>query len=307
MTLLGPHRSPAPVPGRTGLGGFPPGLNMYADLHLHTCFSDGTYTPEELAGHAKRHGLATVALTDHDTVEGCERMEAACQANELSFVPGTELTAEHDGLELHLLGYFVDTLHPRLLTELARFQHVRQERIREMVSRLNALGIPLAAETVFALANCSSPGRPHVGRALVQTGHCASLDEAFERFLKRNRPAWVPKARMSAGDAIVLVQEAGGLAVLAHPGLNRIDHVIPDLVAAGLDGLECFHSKHSTSASAYYAELAGQHRLLITGGSDCHGMNKGQPLIGGIKLPDAYVQAMKERLGLRSAAAGMRT
>jgi predicted metal-dependent phosphoesterase TrpH len=268
---------------------------MFADLHLHTNFSDGTYTPEELAGHAKRQGLAVVALTDHDTVEGCARMAVACARLGLEFVPGSELTAELNGNELHLIGYFIDILNPRLLEEMAKFQAVRQNRIREMVSRLNKLNIPLQAEAVFAIANCLSPGRPHVGRALVQGGFCATLDEAFERFLKKHRPAWVPKFKISAADAIKLIHHAGGVAVMAHPGLNRSDDLIPLLAAAGLDGLECYHTKHSPATSEHYLNLAQQYHLIVTGGSDCHGMNKGKPLIGSIKLPYEHVQELKAR------------
>lgn len=268
---------------------------MFADLHLHTCFSDGTYTPEELAGHARRHGLHAVALTDHDTVEGCPRMALACAQNQLEFAPGAELTAELDGYELHLLSYFVDVHHPTLLNQLARFQAVRQNRIREMVARLNHLQIPLRAEAVFALANCQSPGRPHLARALVQAGFCTSLEEAFERFLKKHRPAWVPKLKLSAPDAIQLIHAAGGLAVLAHPGISRSDRLIAPLTEAGLDGLECFHTKHSAAASEHYVNLARHHRLLITGGSDCHGLNKGRPLIGTMRLPFDYFRQLRDR------------
>jgi len=269
---------------------------MVADLHLHTHFSDGTYTPLELAAQAKAHGLAAVALTDHDTVEGCTPTALACEREGIEFIAGTELTAEVDGNELHLLGYFIDTANPRLLLEMARFQTVRQERIREMVARLNRLNIPLAAEAVFALASCQSPGRPHVGRALVQAGYCADLDEAFERFLKKHRPAWVPKFKISSQSAIELLHQAGGLAVFAHPGLNRNDALIPRLVAEGLDGLECYHSKHTPAMSHHYLELAAKHELLITGGSDCHGLNKGQPLIGTVKLPYRYVEELKSKV-----------
>lgn len=275
---------------------------MFADLHLHTHFSDGTYTPIELAAQAKFHGLAAVALTDHDTVEGCTPMALACKNEGIEFISGTELTAEVEGNEIHLIGYLIDTSHPRLLSETAKFQTVRQERIREMVARLNRLNIPLQAETVFALASCQSPGRPHVGRALVQAGYCVTLDEAFERFLKKHRPAWVPKCKISAQSAIELIHDAGGAAVLAHPGLNRNDDVIPELVAAGLDGLECYHSKHNPAACEHYVQLAQQHELLVTGGSDCHGLNKGKPLIGSIKLPYVHVQHLKERSRQRRAA-----
>ncbi|MEW6305093.1 MAG: PHP domain-containing protein [Verrucomicrobiota bacterium] len=269
---------------------------------MHTYFSDGTYSPEELAGHGKRHGLAAMSLTDHDTVEGCARMAAACEREGIEFITGSELTAELEGIELHLLGYFIDPEHPRLLSELAKFQHVRQERIREMVARLNELGVPLAAEAVFAIANCRSPGRPHVGRALVQAGICTSLDEAFDRFLKRGRPAWVPKFRISAAEAIALIHESGGLAVMAHPGLNRTDDIIPALIEAGLDGIECFHSKHSTATSEHYLLMAEENDLLVTGGSDCHGMNKGKPLIGTMKLPYDYVQKLKDKAADRNRA-----
>ena len=272
---------------------------MVADLHLHTNFSDGTYTPEELVMHAARVGLSAIALTDHDTVEGCARLRLAAAAAGVEFVPGTELTAEVDGIELHLLAYFIDTHHPRLLTETARYQQVRQDRIREMVERLNKLGIPLQSETVFKLASCRSPGRPHVARALIQEGYCGNLDEAFERFLKKNRPAWVPKARVSAVDAIQLVHEAGGLAVMAHPGLNRTDEIIEGLVAAGMDGIECFHTKHSTTTSERYLTIADRYDLAVTGGSDCHGMSKGKPLIGTVKVPYNLVEKLKERLERR--------
>jgi predicted metal-dependent phosphoesterase TrpH len=275
---------------------------MFADLHLHTRFSDGTYTPEELVARAKQVGLSAIALTDHDTVEGCARTAVACEQAGLEFIPATELTAELEGEELHLLGYFLDTQHPTLLAEMAKFQTVRQNRIREMVARLNRLNIPLQADVVFAIANCRSPGRPHVGRALVEGGFCGTMDEAFERFLKKNRPAWVPKFKISALDAIGLIHQAGGLAGLAHPGLNPTDAIIPELVAGGLDALECFHTKHSAAMSERYTRLASEHNLAITGGSDCHGLNKGKPLIGTVRLPYACVTQLKERLGRRETA-----
>ena len=274
----------------------------FADLHLHTNFSDGTFSPEELVGHGARLGFAAMALTDHDSVEGCARMTAACAAADIEFIPGTELTAEHNDTELHLLGYFVDTQNKKLLTEIAKFQVVRQNRIREMVACINQLGVPLQAEAVFALANCKSPGRPHVARALVKAGLVANLDEAFERFLKKNRPAWVPKAKMSALEGIELVHQAGGLVIMAHPGLNRTDEIIPAIVDAGLDGIECFHTKHSTATSGRYLEIADKYHLLVTGGSDCHGFSKGKPLIGTVKLPYEHVEKMKAKIAERKSA-----
>lgn len=279
----------------------------FADLHLHSHFSDGTFAPEEIAERAKQSGLRALALTDHDTVEGCKRTAVACAAVGIEFITGTELTAEHNDHELHVLAYLVDTQNPMLVTEIAKFQKVRQERIREMVARINELNIPLNVEDVFALANCRSPGRPHVARAMVKAKLCGTLDEAFERFLKKGRPAWVPKAKMSALEAIELIHQASGLAVMAHPGLNKTDESIPELVAAGLDGIECFHTKHNAATAERYQKLAREHNLLITGGSDCHGLSKGKPLIGTVKLDYLHVEklyAAKKAADEKRAAAG---
>ncbi len=267
---------------------------MFADLHLHTLFSDGTFTPEELAGHGRRLGFRAMALSDHDTVEGCARMGVACAEAGVEFIPAAELTAEQDGHELHILGYFLDTSDQNLLAELAKFQLVRQDRIREMVARIRKLNVPLSEEQVFEVANCRAPGRPHVARALVKAGLCGSLDEAFDRFLRKGKPAWVPKFKMSAPRAIELIHASGGLAVMAHPGLNNCDELIPELAQCGLDGLECYHTKHPWSTAEHYVRMAEQAELLITGGSDCHGLSKGRPLIGGIKLPYWRVEAMKK-------------
>jgi hypothetical protein len=268
---------------------------MFADLHLHTSFSDGTYSPEQLAMEGKRFNLGVLSLTDHDTMEGCPRMAVACASHGIEFVPGSELTAEQDDYELHLLGYYLDIHCEKLTKALAEFQTARQDRIREMVERIKQLGVPIEAEDVFRIANCQSPGRPHVGRVLVEKGVCKTMDEAFDRFLKKGRAGWVPKFRISAPDAIKLIHEAGGVAVMAHPGLNRSDDMIPELVEAGMDGIECFHTKHSTSVSEHYLQMAQQKDLLITGGSDCHGMNKGKPLIGSIRLPYSNVVKLRQR------------
>lgn len=266
-----------------------------ADLHLHTHHSDGTYTPADLVSTAAKTGLSIIAVTDHDTVEGCAEVGLLAARAGLGFLDGTEITAEFEGRELHILGYLFDPAHPGLLAELAQAQAIRQNRVREMVARLRARNVPLAEESVFRLADCRAPGRPHVARALVEGGFCASLDEAFERFLKKDRPAWVPKEKMSARRAVELIHAAGGVAVMAHPGLNRDDSLIAKLARLGLDGLECCHPKHSAAAAERYRRMASNLGLVATGGSDCHGRSKNRPTIGTVRIPVEWVEQLIAR------------
>jgi predicted metal-dependent phosphoesterase TrpH len=204
-------------------------------------------------------------------------------------------------MEVHILGYWLDTQSPALLSRLAGFQAVRTQRIRDMVNRLNHHGVAISAEAIFDVARCHSPGRPHVARALVQGGHCKSYDDAFERFLKKGRPGWVAKAKMDSATAIELVHAAGGVAVLAHPVLYRNDSIIPELAEQDLDGLECWHTKQAAEVSDGYARTAAELNLVATGGSDCHGLSKGQPMIGRVKLPYEQVEALQQRRQSRLA------
>jgi 3',5'-nucleoside bisphosphate phosphatase len=263
---------------------------MSADLHLHTHFSDGTFSPEELADAALKQSLKIIALTDHDTMEGCPRAQAACEKHGIEFIPGTELTADCDGDEVHILGYWLDPTHTPLRKALDRFQKVRQERIHQMVARLNEVDVPLKVESVLEMARCQAPGRPHVARALVAGGYVRNFDQAFERYLKKGCPAWVPKDKMSATDAVQLIHDAGGVAVLAHPGLYPRQQVIASVAGVGLDGLECWHSKHSRYQTSEYERLAREMGLVPTGGSDCHGRSKGQPIIGTVRIPRINVE-----------------
>lgn len=274
---------------------------MPADLHLHTRHSDGTYTPEELVACAHGLGLDTIAVTDHDTTEGCPAAARAAAAAGLAFVTGTELTAETGGREVHILGYFVDPEEPVFLAELQAAQRVRQERIHEMVRRLNARGVAVTTEAVFAIADCHSPGRPHVARALVAGGFVKNLDQAFEKYLKKNRPAWVPKKRLSVARAIRLIHGAGGVAVLAHPALNHDDQLVGRVAAAGLDGLECQHPRHDAAAVERYRRMADELGLVPTGGSDCHGQSKSRPTIGTVQIDTAQVAALRAARDRRHA------
>jgi predicted metal-dependent phosphoesterase TrpH len=268
----------------------------YIDLHLHTLFSDGVSTPEQVAEEAQKMGLAAIALTDHDTIEGCPRLAKACAERGIEFVPGTELSTDIEGQEMHLLGYFLDTMNEELIRETTRYQQNRTNRVHDLIRQLNSIGVALRADQVFSLAKCRAPGRPHVARALVRHGFCGTMDEAFARYLRKGTPGWTPKVNVPFEEGIRLIHQAEGLAVMAHPGLNKIDHLIPDMVRAGLDGIECWHSRHPKSTAKRYREMAARLGLLSTGGSDCHGPGRGQPIIGTVCVPYDILDEMKRRL-----------
>ena len=277
----------------------------FADLHLHTYFSDGTFSPEELVGHGHRLGFAALALDGPRFGRGLSRAwrrRARRRALISSPAPNSPPNTTTRKFICSAISWTRKTKN--CCRTSPSFRPSGRIASTKWSRCINGLNVPLKAESVFALANCKSPGRPHVARALVKAGLVGSLDEAFERFLKKNRPAWVPKAKMSALEAIELIHQAGGLAVMAHPGLNRTDDVIPVLVEAGLDGIECFHTKHSTVTSERYLEMADKYHLLVTGGSDCHGFSKGKPLIGTVKLPYEHVEKLKSRVESRRSKAG---
>jgi predicted metal-dependent phosphoesterase TrpH len=203
---------------------------------------------------------------------------------------------------VHILAYLVDPESPELRDGLEQFRRVRRQRIHDMVARLNGAGVALTVDAVMRLAKCDSPGRPHVARALVAGGFVTDYDLAFEYYLKKGRAAWVPKARMEAAEAIRLVHGAGGLAVLAHPALYRDDSLVGKVAAAGADGLECWHSRHSAAQSQEYRRQAAALGLVATGGSDCHGFGKGPPLVGTLEISYDQVERLRERRsGVRGA------
>lgn len=267
------------------------------DLHLHTRFSDGSWTPDELVRAAAQRELAAIAVTDHDTLDGVPAMLAAGASHGIEVLPGVEITCRVETREIHLLGYFPgDTWKDSgLKAVLDHSRQVREKRIGEIVARLNEHGIALTTPQVLACSECGTLGRPHVAMAMVQAGIVRNVDEAFERFLRRGKPGFVERYRMTVAEAIGHVRRAGGVAVLAHPALNGVDDHIPDMTQQGLDGLEAWHSRHTPSQIERYHKLAKQHGLLVTGGSDCHGTGRGKELLGTVPVPYECVRAIYDR------------
>lgn len=273
-------------------GGFQPRV----DLHLHSIHSDGTRTVEELVSMAVEAGLAAVSLTDHDTVAGLPAMREAARGTGVEIVSGVELSSSAGASDLHVLGYFIDPGDEGLLRGLEWFRNGRRERLTKMVSRLNELGVDVSEEEVGRYATSDAPGRPHVAQALLDLGFVDTFDDAFRRYLACYAPAYVPKPRFAPTEAVALIRRAGGAPVLAHPGTLGRDDVIPELVDAGLVGIEVWHPKHSPSQVASYRRLARELGLVTTGGSDFHGEPVGMATMGVPEVPAEVLAELRSRL-----------
>lgn len=242
------------------------------DLHLHTCASDGIYSPDELARLAQKADVTLFSITDHDTLAALPRAYQAAYDRGLAFIPGVEISTEGDE-EIHILGYGVSP-DDQVLNELfSRLAKRRVDRIRAMGEKLQALGMPVPAEAIIESAG-ASVGRPHLGRAMVEKGYAATLQEAFDRFLSPGRPAYVPRETPSASQAIALLRERGAVPVLAHPGQIKkpMEQCLPLLrawIAAGLAGIEVYHPANRGEYSKWLS-IARENHLLVTGGSDFH-------------------------------------
>ena len=268
------------------------------DLHLHTTASDGALSPSELVLQARAAGLSIFSITDHDTTAGADAAAAPARDAGLELVPGIEITAVADGLDMHVLGYFIDTAAPRLREFLARQRADRLRRVHEMGARLASLGAPVEVAPIAAeAARGRSVGRPQIADALLAAGHVASRNEAFDRYLEAGGPAFVPRQGTRPEDVIALIHDAGGLASIAHPGVTRRDDLLPALVGAGLDALEARHADHDAATEAHYRARARELGILVTGGSDFHGFDAGHRVntIGMITLPRDDFERLKER------------
>ena len=282
------------------------------DLHTHTNASDGKFAPPELVARAARAGVTVLAVTDHDTMAGCDDASAACAAHGIEFVTGIEVTAVAEERDVHVLGYFVDPRDGEFNTFLATQREHRLERIRDMVAKLAAHGLTLDLERVLSPGvsdTKKAAGRPWIARALVEAGYVSSIGDAFDRWLSYGKPAFVPRMGASPEDVFARIHAAGGLAALAHPALLKHDDWIAGYIAAGLDAIEVYHSDHDAEATARYLAMARQHGLLVTGGSDFHADDThggGEP--GKVTLPRAdYERLLGARAARRATASGAST
>lgn len=274
-----------------------PSSGRCADLHTHSVFSDGTLEPQELVASAARLQLDAVALTDHDSVGGIPAAVAAGLSLSVEVIPGIELTAEHNGAEVHILGYCIDTGDPALVRQLDFLRQARIERVRLMVEKLNQLGVPLESADVLAVAGQGTLGRLHVARALVNRGIIAGTWEAFQKYIGDKGPAYVLGFKLDCRQAVSLIRQSGGVAVLAHPYCLGGEDVIEELVEMGIQGIEAYYSEHSPALTRSYLALAQRKGLLVSGGSDFHGGSKPDVRLGSVTVRYELVEALKKAAG----------
>jgi len=274
----------------------------HVDLHMHTVHSDGLATPAEMAARARDLGLAGIALTDHDTVAGVPEGRAAAAEAGIEFLSGTEISTVFEDTEVHVVGLGFEITHEPLLAALEHLRAGRATRAHGILVKLRGLGLPIETERVEARAHPGAIGRLHIAMELRALGCISTAQEAFNRFLNPGLPAFVPKVLIPAAEAIRLVQESGGLAFIAHPGLSpNTRRLLPRLLELPIDGIEAYHISHSPARTKEYLALAKQRRLLVSGGSDCHGGAKGARELGKVRVPIEHLTALRAALAQRNS------
>ena len=270
------------------------------DLHMHSSASDGTLPPSAVVAAARALQLTAIALTDHDTLEGVVDAQEAGARLGVRVIAGVELSALDGEREIHLLGLHLSRT-AELDRQLASFRAARRKRAEQIVTRLNAIGIPVRLEVVLAIAGTGAIGRPHVARAIIEGGWARDQRDAFDRFLGSGRPAFVPKERLLLAEAVQLVHRAGGLAIWAHPAREGSLARTRQLVAAGIDGLEVRHPSHTSEDAARLGAIVEHLGLVASGGSDWHGAPQGSRTLGSMRVPQAWLERQDVRLRDRAA------
>lgn len=268
----------------------------FADLHIHSNHSDGVCSPRELVDKAAKHQLRAIAIVDHDDVSALDEAFAYGRERGIEVVSGVELSVRNEGREFHLLGYGFNAHDPTFSAHLRLFKEKRLERAQQIVDKLGSLGMRVPMELVLEKAGHGTVGRPHIADALVEEGHVFSFQDAFNRFLGNGRPAYVPSHRLDARTAMEMIRKAGGVSVVAHPGLDLGEALVLRLLKLGVDGIETVHPSHNAAATQYFSDLARRYGRLQTGGSDYHGGGQGAATLGHYKVPYTCVEKLIKRL-----------
>lgn len=264
-----------------------------ADLHIHTNFSDGADSPEAVVRIAIKKELKCIAITDHDIVDGVEPAMKEAEGTGLDVISGVELSADLNGSDIHILGYCFDVHNTVLKERLRLFCDARVERVKKMVKKLQVLGKKISVDDVLSLTNSGAVGRPHVAQVLLNNGYVGNIAEAFNDYIAVGKPAYVSKFKQSPFEAIELIRQAGGVAVMAHPMDTARDELIPGFVKAGLKGLEVYYPNKTKRVIEFYERIADKHGLIKTGGSDAHGWYRNYSPIGIARVDISVVEELK--------------
>ena len=272
------------------------GVAYPVDLHTHSLRSDGVHEPTELVRIAAERGVTTLAMSDHDTLAGVAEALEAGERHGVRTIASTELNTESEWGDVHVLGYFLDPHDDALEERLRWLRENRGRRIELMVENLERLGFPVLIDRVREIAQGGALGRPHLAQALFEAGHVASYDAAFDTLISKDAPGYVARVGLTPLEAVELVRTHGGVPSLAHPfTVNGLEALLPQLVAAGLAGMECYYGSHDVSFTVACLRLARQYGLVPTGGSDFHGRGEHGRLPGGVFVPEECVAALEAR------------
>ncbi|HSJ63900.1 MAG TPA: PHP domain-containing protein [Gemmatimonadaceae bacterium] len=279
--------------------GAPGATARWVDLHAHSTASDGALSPAAMVGAAHRAGLVALALTDHDSVDGLPEAARAARALGIAIVPGVELSAYEGAREVHILGLHLSEIE-ELERHLTALRSARRSRAERIVERLASLHAPVELDRVLAIAGPGAIGRPHIAQALLEAGHVKDRREAFDRFLGAGRPAFFAKHRLTMAEAVDMIHQAGGLAILAHPGPQGTRERLERFKSQGGDGVEVRHPGHTPEDITRIGALAETLRLLPSGGSDCHGALEGSRCLGGMQVPGEWLDRQVDRVRERA-------
>ncbi|MFQ6009296.1 MAG: PHP domain-containing protein [Candidatus Zixiibacteriota bacterium] len=268
------------------------------DLHLHTNCSDGSTAPEELLAMVRTMKLKAFSVTDHDTLQGYWKVRELLVPGDPELVSGLELSVTIDSSDVHLLAYLFDPSYAPLVNALNEFRQRRNQRGRLIVQKLNEMGIDISYQDVRATAGQAAIGRPHIAETMFRLKAVRTYEEAFEKYIRNGGPAYVPKKNFTPQEAVLAVHKAGGVAVLAHPILDDAYRYIEQLLPLGLDGIELYHPFHKQNDIDRLKQMAQQHRLLVSGGSDYHGReDRWYGTLGSQSVPVQCLDKLKERAG----------
>ena len=270
------------------------------DFHIHTIFSDGTFTPEEIAETAFKNGVKAIAITDHDSVDGIERGRKAAEKEGIEFISGIEFSTEFLGKEIHILGYYLDEKDSELLNLLEELRKERETRTEKIIEKLNELKIGITIEDIKKEVTSDLISRNHIASALLKKGFVRTRGEAFYRYLGSSGAAYIPKTTFSPERAVSAIKKNGGIAVLAHPkliplGQGKFNEMLELLCSHGLDGIEAYYPGHEIKDINIFKRMASERGMIVTGGSDFHGLNRDDISIGSAKVPMEVFEDLKNR------------